>query len=357
MIRPTFNTASGIFLAFFFVSNVVAQTVSVQVTEPEVSQQNKSIELTGTIESKYNADLAVQESGAIQELFVDLGSIVVKGQRLLQLDASLAKHRMSELEAALSAAEIEQAEAKRLYKEVVALSKTQVVAETLLAERKANLARSEAAFLSSKAELALQKEVVQRHTLIAPFSGVIARRNADIGEWVVPQTSVFNLVSNNELRLVVAFPQEFYQELKNAEATVEVMPDHDREMSLNLTLSEVVAVSETSTRTFVGLVELPKSDALIAGMSATARFNITGPSKSLIWLPRSAIKNHPDGGTSVFAVENNIAKRFIVKIEDRRDGLIAVSEVPSNLRYVLKGVELLKDGTSVTVEVVDGDSK
>ena len=196
-------------------SSLSAQTTAVDVFYPKPSTAYKTLKLTGTVEAAQNADLASLQAGVIEQLFVEVGDKVSKGQKLLALDATLAKLTLAETKASVDSSKVSLAEAKRLYQEVLALSKQQVVAQTLINERKAAVAAANAELARQTASLARQTELVNRHTLYAPFAGVIASRNADLGEWVTQQTSVFNLVEQDKLRLALAVPQEYYQYLNH----------------------------------------------------------------------------------------------------------------------------------------------
>lgn len=340
-------------LIFFAQPSIAADAVAVDVYLPKAQLYHQEINLTGTIEAKQNADLAPLQSGVIEQLFVDDGNNVVKGEKLLQLDATLAKFQLNEIAAGLSAAAVKLAEAERLYQEVMQLSKQQFVAKTLMGERRSNLASAQAEQNEKKASLALQQEVVQRHTLFAPFNGVIASRNADVGEWVNPQSQVFNLVANHALRLKIAIPQEYFYQLKSQPLLVNVIPDHQANLAFKADLSRLVTVSDARTRTVIGLVDIPADIDLIAGMSAQATIRILSKDNTLVWLPKSALKTHPDGGNSIFAVLNNKAKRFIVQVKNKTSKQVAVSGAPSDLAVIVKGVELLKEGTEVTTNMLE----
>lgn len=328
--------------------------ITVDVIKPHSETQQNNLQLTGSIESIQDTQLAVQQSGAVKALLVDEGASVNQGDKLLQLDSTIAEHRLDELQAQLSIAKIELQETQRLYEEVLALSKTQVVAETRIAERKAAEARATAILGRQQAAVDLQKEVVARHTVLAPFDGVIAARNADIGEWVTPQQWVFNLISNQGLRLRLAVPQEYFSLLRDNEVVATVTPDSVKSGSANniqlqLPLSQLVAVSDLSTRTITALIELPETENLISGMSARVSLNVGAKMQNQLWLPQSAVKAHPDGGSSVFAVENGKAKRFVVTLGKKRADEIAIIGANPSLDYVVKGVELLQDGQQVRI--------
>lgn len=327
---------------------------SVDVYQAKASQTSQSLSLTGTVEAKQHAELATLESGVVESLYVEVGDVVEKGQKLLSLDAKLAKLNVERVKALKAAAQAQKTEAERLYKEVVSLSKQQLVAETLLNERLSALAIAKAELSRVDAELAQALEVLSRHTLIAPFSGVIAERQIDVGEWVTQQSSVLTLVEQQSLRLKVAIPQEYYQQLNaSGDVSVVVTPDVAGASSITAKLNRLVGVAANSSRTVTGLVYLPNNAALVVGMSAKASVYLPASETTQVWLPKSAIKQHPDGGRSVFVVDNNKASRVLVKVAKTDGNLVAVTGTSADKPFVVSGVELLRDGDRVQVNKVN----
>ena len=332
-----------------------AEVTPVDVVYPETSQSHQILQLTGTVEARQNAELSTQQSGLIAALYVEVGDNVAKGDKLLTLDDTLARLSLAEAKASVEAARVAQAEAERLYKEVLALSKQKVVAETLIGERKAGVASAKAELAMRRASLELQQEVVSRHSLYAPFAGVIASRNADLGEWVSQQTRVFNLVQQQELRLNLAIPQEYYGQLAGREkVAVTVTPDFANAPAIEASLSRLVAVSNNQSRTLTAHVDLPADAKLVAGMSAKAEIKLPQSRENLVWLPKSAIKQHPDGGASIFAVVDNKAKRFLVKVVRQQGEKVAVSGAPANQALVMSGIELMREGHELKINSVQG---
>ena len=342
----------------FAISNdAIAQSqeppIKVDVVYPNQTQSNLNLMLTGTIEAKQRAQLAPLEAGRVKQLAVEIGDIVTTGQTLLTLDSKLAELEVQGAKASLKAAQVNLNEANRLYQEVLLLSKQQVVAQTLISERAALLANSEAQLANAQATLSLRQELLNRHTLKAPFTGVIAQRNVDLGEWITQQTSVFTLVAQDDLRLTISIPQQYYISLaKQPNVSVTVLPDSSDNRSFSAVLSRFVPVSDPITRTFMAQIDLPKETYLVAGMSARAQISLPNTSQSTFMLPRSAIKQHPDGGSSVFIVENGMAKRIITSYVQMPEDQVEISHHPVDLPYIVTGVELLKDGTPVTSNIV-----
>ena len=351
------NVSVLIIMLFATANYAIAQSqqtpINVDVFYPNQTQSNLTIILTGTVEAKQRAQLAPLEAGRVKQLEVEIGDIVTTGQTLLSLDSKLAELEVQAAKASLMATQVNLNEANRLYQEVLLLSKQQLVAQTLISERAALLANSEAQLANAQATLSLRQELLNRHTLQAPFAGVIAQRNVDLGEWITQQTPVLTLVAQDDLRLTISIPQQYYSRLaKQLNVSVKVVPDSVDAASFSAVLNRFIPVSDPVTRTFMAQIDLPKESNLVAGMSARAQISLPNTNQNTFMLPRSAIKQHPDGGSSVFIVKNGMAKRIITSYVQMSGNLVEISDHPVDLPYIVTGVELLKDGTPVTANIV-----
>ena len=121
--------------------------------------------------------------------------------------------------------------------------------------------------------------------------------------------------------------------------SVTVSSDFADEKAIDATLSRLVAVANNTSRAFTGFIDMPAGSDWVAGMSAKAVIAVPGSDAAMIWVPRSALKQHPDGGRSVFAVINNQAKRYHVQVVEQRGDNVAIKGVPGNPALVVSGVE------------------
>jgi RND family efflux transporter MFP subunit len=328
--------------------------INVDVFYPKQVQNNQTLVLTGTVEAKQNAQLAPLEAGLVATLSVEIGDAVALGQQLLTLDSKLAELEVQGELANVKAAEVNLNEAERLYQEVQELAKQQVVAQTTIAERAAFLASTEAQLAMANASLSLQQERLNRHRLQAPFKGIIAQRNVDVGEWITQQTEILTLVAQNDLRLTIAIPQQYYSKLRApTDVTVKVIPDSASTQSFTANISRLVPVSNIATRTFLAQIDLPNNNGLVAGMSARAEIAIPNTQQSTFTLPRAAVKQHPDGGSSVFVAENGFAKRVVTAYTAMPNNFVTINNQPANEAYIITGVELLQEGTPIIPNVIE----
>ena len=152
----------------------------------------------GTVEAARRAKLAPQIGGQVHRLEVREGAQVVAGQVLIELwngDLSAQVHLAESeevrahalVEQAARLAEVAESESKR-QQELGAIASPERV-ERLLAEaraRKAELEAARAAVTVASRRVLAAKASLERTVLTAPFAGVVAEVNCELGECVTP---------------------------------------------------------------------------------------------------------------------------------------------------------------------------
>ncbi|WP_166839247.1 efflux RND transporter periplasmic adaptor subunit [Rheinheimera pleomorphica] len=330
------------------------QTVPVQVAMPQQKALAQQLVLSGSLTAQQDASLSSRSAGLVAELLVDSGSIVSKGQPLLKLDTALAQHQLAQQQAALNAARVRQAEAQRLLTEAEQLSAQQLFPRTELNLRRAALASADAQLQQAEAALAQQQEVVSRHTLTAPFAGVIAQRYTDIGEWLALGTPVLRLVSLTPLLLDVQVPQEYFTALTSVQR-IEVRADLAPEQALQASLLATVPVGDGATRSFLARLQVMSAGQnLLPGSSASATLYFERGDSQVLVVPADALLRHPDGNFSVFSILDNTAQRHNVTLgRSSERGVEILSGLPAGQAVVVRGNETLRDGQQVHIVSAD----
>ena len=324
------------------------EAVPVRVVQPQQKALSQQLVLSGSLTAQQDAALSSRTAGLVEQLWVDVGSQVVKNQPLLQLDTALAQHELAQRQAALNAITVQLTEQQRLVAEAEQLIARQLFPQTELSLRRAVLAQLQAEQQQASAALAQQQEVLAQHTLIAPFAGVIARRFTDIGEWLTPGTAVLQLVSVTPLLLDVQVPQEYFPQLnslRNIEVYTDVLPTE----RLTATLQAAVPVGDPSVRSFLARLQVnDPQQRLLPGSSARASFNFERDDSTVLVVPPDALLRHPDGNYSVFSIRDNIATRHNVTLgRSNEQGVEILSGLPPELPVVVRGNETLRDGQTV----------
>lgn len=325
------------------------EQVPVRVAIPQEKGLSEQLVLSGSLTAQQDASLSSRTAGLVAELLVDAGSTVKKGQPLLKLDTALAQHELAQRAAALSAAQALQTERQRLVTEAEKLTEQQLFPQTELSLRRAALAEADAMLQQAKAAQQQQQEIVTRHTLTAPFAGVIAQRTTDVGEWVALGTPVLQLVSLTPLLLDVQVPQEYFAAL-SALRRIEVRADMLSAEKRSAKLLATVPVG-SSARSFLARLEVTDGQqALLPGTSASATFYFERDDATALVVPPDALLRHPDGNFSLFAIRDNKAYRHNVTLgRTNEQGVEILSGLPKGQAVVIRGNETLRDGQAVRV--------
>ncbi|SDD44710.1 efflux RND transporter periplasmic adaptor subunit [Aquimonas voraii] len=349
----------GALFALLCAAGAGAQSPAVvELARVERGALSETLSLSGSLRAVNDAQLSPRIEGLIATLEVDAGARVEAGAPLLRLDDRLARLEVEALEAESAATAAARDEARRRVDEAVPLVAQRSLPQTELAARRAALAEAEATMNAVRARLAAQRERLDRHLLRAPFTGVVAARLIDVGEWVTPSSPVLQLVDTGALRLEVQVPQERFADI-DADTRVEIEPDTQAGTRFAARIDARVPVSGGSgARTFLlQIVPTAVDPALLPGTSARAHFRLSRG--AALSIPRDALLRHPDGGYSVFVakeVEVGLrAQRRPLRL-GRESGLrVEIAEgLDEGERVVVRGNENLQDGQAIQVRAAGG---
>jgi HlyD family secretion protein len=190
-------------LAWFYFSgekSIPVRLISVSKGQVDLTVSNTR---SGTIKACNRSRLSLPIGGQIAELFVSEGDQVKKDQVLIRLWNKDQQARFSEAQARLEMAKLTVVEScyladlnKREHKRLVGLAKKDLVSADRLdtASTTANISvascsKAKASKDSSAATMQLQKAILEKTELTAPFAGVIAEINGEVGEYITPSPS------------------------------------------------------------------------------------------------------------------------------------------------------------------------
>lgn len=330
----------------------LAETPKVTVTMPVAAESGERLRLSGSLTAEKQAMLSPRMDGLVKGVMVDAGDTVQKGDILLRLDPAIARHQLRQAEAATAEARAKVTESARLVKEAERLRGENYISATELANREANLALNQAALSAAKAMESMVAEQLQRHELPAPFSGVISAKRTEAGEWINRGDPVLELVALDAVRIDVSAPQERFADI-SADSRVDIYPDSLPGQQFPANIIALVPVSNPQARAFlVRMVVKSDTNKLLPGTSATAVIHLQSDTDPGVIIPRDAILRHPDGGRSVFVIEdNNTASRRQIRVgRESAEEAVVTQGLSVADRVVVRGNEVLRD--NLTVEIV-----
>ena len=349
-------TVSAMALMFLFNSTSIAvadRFPLVVVSTAKTDTLIKQVPLTGTITSARVAKLSTEVSGQVEAVNVEVGDRVESGAALVELDREIAQLTLEALQASTRQASAELADAKRRFQDVKRLRERKSISENEMRLLEAEVEIDGATLKQKRAEEQRQQARVERHTLRAPFSGVISERQTETGEWIEPARPVLTLVAVDELRIEFRVPQEFYPRI-NQQSTLSVTLDALPDREFDGAIAAVIPVSDSSSRTFLIHVKVDAGNArLTPGMSVHGKLNLTTGRQGVV-ISRDAILRYPDGRVTVWVINANSDPPTVsekrVSTGHSFDGLITIREgIRANDVIVVRGNESLQEGQQVRI--------
>ena len=328
------------------------------VTERLIVSQ---INVTGTVTSPRTALLSTAVAGLVAELTTDEGHRVVTGEPLLRLDAELAQLALERARAEVLQRETDLADAKRRFAEAEKVGEQRGIARTQIESLRAEVTSDEAALVASQAAAREQEAIVERHTLRAPFAGVISRRFTELGEWVSPGNGLLELTATDNLRFDFQVGQNNFAAL-SPQTAVDISLDAIPGEPIAGRIDTIVPVKSPGARTFLVRVVAENAEPentlkITPGMSVRAELNVDA-GRSGIAISRDAVLRFPDGRITVWVVDTTgdtpVVREQLIRTGFEFSGQV---EIASGLNVgdlvVVRGNETLQEDQAVSI--LDGE--
>ena len=324
----------------------------VEIARSEQQPVVQVVNVSGTVTSPQSAILSPSVGGLVQETLVDAGDRVETGAILVTLDSELARLALERAIAEETQARIALDDARRRLAEAEDVGPNRGIAETEIKSLRAEATRNEAALKAAAAAARQQDAAVRRHEVRAPFTGVVSRRLAQVGEWVNPGDGLVELVATAGLRFDFRVPQSYYARISTdtrVDLTLDAVPGE----VVAGRVQAIVPVKDPGARTFLLRVVTDASHTLpvTPGMSARAAIRVDTGREAVV-VPRDAVLMHPDGRRTVWVVEREEGEAIVhekrVQPGLEFDGLVEIkSGLEPGLDIVTRGNEALRDGETV----------
>jgi len=165
------------------------QAIHVQVDTIKSELIGVEFAYSGTFEPNKETKLSAEIQGKINDVLVDVGTFVTKGQSLIQLDNSLLKLQLQSAEVQVEGLE---ADVKRF---------------TVLANADAvqgvQLEKAELGLKSAKVQRATLLEQINKTTIKAPFNGVVTAKLTEEGAFAAPGVPLLQITDISVLKFTV----------------------------------------------------------------------------------------------------------------------------------------------------------
>lgn len=301
----------------------------------EVVQSKRRLateEIVGTVRAKLRSVIEAKVSGRIEQLLVVPGQPVKAGELLVVIDAR---------------------EVRARYDQAVALRQqagNDLQRITTLFEQKI-LSQAEFDNAQARARVAVAG-VVEAETMLdytritAPFSGVITRKHAEVGDLAAPGKPLLDMEDSTALRLEADVPEALVGKLTLGDKLPVRIAALEKEFEG--VVGEIAPAADSISRTFLVKLDLPVTSGLLAGQFGRVAMPV-GETAALR-VPASAVVQRGQMEI-VFVVVDGKARLRLVKTGRRIGGeLELVSGVVAGEAIVVEGAASLVDGQPLSVQ-------
>jgi HlyD family secretion protein len=350
-------------------SEIEVETTTVAVSRnAEASAGTPILTASGYVVARRKAVVSAKIQGRLSALRVEEGSVVREGETLARLESIDYEASVARSHAAVQRAEADLAENRRQLRLADDMAKQKVISDDQREAAASRVRIAEAALAQAAADLSFAEAQLQNTVIRAPFSGVVVKRMAEVGESVAPIPPGVNISTSSGAIVALADLETLEVEADVAEAnvakvdsgqpaevTVEAIPDR----RYKAVLRQVIPTADrTKATVMVKVTILDKDKDLKPEMSAKVTF--LEPEKKekpdaagaqpVVLVPRSAVATR-DGKPTVFLIREGKAQARVVVLGTERQGQVIVQDgLAGGETIVAKPGDALKDGSPVRVK-------
>ncbi|MGA9028699.1 MAG: efflux RND transporter periplasmic adaptor subunit [Steroidobacteraceae bacterium] len=195
-----------------------AAVPTVVTVTPTRSNLGDSLVLPGTVTAFIEAPIYARTSGYLKAWYTDIGTRVVKGQLLAEIETPEIDQQLSQAQADLATARANEALAQSTNIRWKGLLATDSVSKQDADEKAGDAAAKKAAADSAAANVARLRELESFKHVLAPFNGVVTARNTDVGALINAGQSagseLFHVAESDKLRIYVQVPEAYAAAIK-----------------------------------------------------------------------------------------------------------------------------------------------
>lgn len=333
----------------------------VSVINPKSSAEDSLMRLPGTLQGSIEAPIYARTSGYVTRWYKDIGDQVKQGDLLAQLDTPEVAQQLNEAKAAQAQAITNLQLAKSTFDRWDALRKRDAVSQQDLDEKRNALAVAVAADSSAKATVQRLQDQLGYSRIVAPFAGVVTRRNIDIGNLVDAgggSRILFTLAKSDPLRVYVYVPQNYAPQVKvgnKAEVTLRELPGQ----SFSGKIARTAGAIDPLTRTMQVEISLPNPDGkLLPGSYAQVGIKAAGGSQTALTVPSNTLLFRPEGlRVAVVSADGKVHMQPVTIGRELGVEVELSSGVTTSDKLILNPADSLNEGDTVSVAADADEAK
>ncbi|MBT6208017.1 MAG: efflux RND transporter periplasmic adaptor subunit [Francisellaceae bacterium] len=320
---------------FLIASTAVSKNSVVTTAEIENIVFYPTNSIPSTVIALSDSDISSDINGKIQELHYKIGSQTKRGDTLAKIECSdyITTQKQAENSLAATTAKIELVQWQ--HERAMKLAKQQNLSEEEVQKLKSSLNGLKANINKNLAALTNAEIQVGRCSIKAPFSGVVTKKYASLGEYVRAGTPVYRLLNVHDLEIEAEIHQDEISSILNSNGVSFIINNARYPVQIRSILPQ------QNQNTKMQLVRLTFiSNLPIAGASGRLEWSHPHPH-----IPVEYIQ-HINDDYGIFILRKESEGEFHAifhKLPNALEGQSVVTNLPNKTHIIVKGREKLSD--------------
>jgi len=325
--------------------------VNVKVSSPS-SENNSFITASGKIEAVQNANLSTRMMGFVDNVHVNVGNKVSKGQLLLSINSTDISAQKAQVEASITEATAAFKNAEKDYNRFTALFKENSASQKEMDDISANYEMSKARLEAANQMKNQVNAQLSYSNIRAPFSGVITGKFINKGDMANPGMPLISLETPDKFQIVSMVTESEITSIKKG-VKVSVLVKSTNQLVTGK-VSEVSTSAINTGGQYLVKILLDKTNVnLLSGMFTSVQFPIEKNvnKKSLLLVPQSAlVKQGQLTGVYTIGNENVAILRWLRIGKTFGDQVEVLSGLSANEQYIVSADGKLFNGAKIAIQ-------
>ena len=223
------------------------------------SESGGAIVATGEFVSPVRSELSAKLPGRVGKMYVDEGSLVQKGQPLLELETDYTRLNLERANADSARAAAAEADAERDLNRKKELIAKDSIPRATYDKSAAAYDQAKAAHASAVAQANMYRQQLSDSVVRSPLAGVVAEKRTDIGQRLGDNTVAVVVVQTSPLKLRFRVPEKYLATVHRGE-DVKAMVDPYPGQVFAGKVTVVGGVVDPATRSFTVETEFANRD-------------------------------------------------------------------------------------------------
>lgn len=348
-IRNRWSLLAMLFLAACGKEEAVAppERPAVLITTVVVGQQlvEETEASLGRLQSNVDPKIAAEVPGRVLSVAVEAGETVAQGQVLARLDEQ--DYRLAVERAGADARRLEalSAQQQRQVERYQQLVKENFFSANALDEIVTQLAGTREQLAAARTQMEQARKNLDRTAVKAPAAGVIAQRLVSPGDYVGAGNPLFQLSTDQTLRVVLPFPESLGNRLEVGQ-TLRLYAPMAPEERVEVPITEIRPVIGAQNRAIEVLAEIRNPGGWRAGGSVTGEVVLVRREGAVVVPPLALIRR--PAGTVVYVITGNQANERLVTAGVRTARFVEILDgLKGGETIAVEGASYLSEGAKV----------